>query len=78
MALDYTVDEIKEKIKELDDEIRTLRRRPSSQSLDGNFVSFAGQLSAAMKDRDYWRRCLALALKGERGQNGMQGPDFEV
>lgn len=74
MAEIYTVSELEAKIRALDLEIEEVRRRPAQQSLDGNFVSFAGVLSSLMSERADLMRRHTAAQAAAAGRSSGQGP----
>lgn len=74
----YTEAECIEAIKSIDQALADLRKAPAQQSIDGNFVSFAGKSSELQSERRQWvLRLRDIRLDG-RARHSLQGPDFEV
>lgn len=74
----YTSAEIEALIREVDEEIKKLIKRPAQQSLDGNFVSFAGKASELRAYRSDLAAALILRRRVDAGGSSLQGPRQEV
>lgn len=74
----YTVAEIEQEIRDIQDDLKALRKLPTQQSIDGNFVSFLGKAGELRKELKGWKAELKAARSREAGSNAAQGPCFEV
>lgn len=74
----YSETECEAEIKQIDAEIRKIRRAPASQSVKGFSAHFMGRIKDLQAERDRWQQRLREARAYERGESTLQGPKMRV
>lgn len=75
----YTETECIAEIKQIDAEIRKIRRAPASQSVKGFSAHFMGRIKDLQAEREQWKRRLNEARSYELGRGStLQGPTLVI